>query len=385
MKKLNLYGLIFGMIVSTLFLSGCSKNTALKPTPLKPIQNVVSMQNAWSMNMIVDSKTSGYLHLTPAINNKAVFVVGNTGYVKAIDNVTGKVLWQNKLDAPISSGIAVNSNYIFFGTNDAKVFALNKFNGNIVWQQDVVGEVLSCPIANDQIVVIKTSVGNLQALNVADGKEIWNYKMQNSALVLRGSSSPQLYNNKVISGFSTGEVKAFDINKGNLLWQQQVSEPEGSFMMERMVDIVADPVIMNNVVYVVAYQGDITAMNATDGSIIWQKQLASTAGLTVDANNVYVTTSDDKVLALNNKNGKLIWQQDTFGYRGLTAPAILHKTNGSNLLIVADIEGYVHLLDIHNGNLVGRSKINGKVYTNPISYGNAVYVYSSSGNFVKFV
>ena len=385
MNRIPLYGLMICLTCNTFFLSACSKNKALEPTPLKQINSTVNVNKAWSINVDMNKKISGYLHLTPAFSDKVVFVAGNTGSVEAINDLNGDVIWQTKTDAPISSGIAVNNKYIFFGTNDAKVFALDKQNGKIKWQQDVIGEVLSCPTANAQIVIVKTSTGNLQALNAEDGKEIWSYKMQNPSLILRGSSSPQINKNSVISGFATGEIVSFDIKEGNSLWQQQVSEPEGSFMIERMVDIVADPVIMNNVVYVVAYQGDISAINASNGNVIWQKQLASTAGLTVDNNNVYVTTSDDKVLALNKNNGEKIWQQDTFGYRGLTAPAILHGLhNNMNVLVVADMEGYVHLLNMQNGSIVGRTKVSGKVYTNPISYGNAVYVYSVNGDLIKF-
>lgn len=373
MKKKFYYLVILAAVI---FLSSCSKEVAIKPTPLTGFQPTVTVHKQWS-NGLSTNKNS-YLKLAPAIINNKIFIASSNGKIKAIDINNGKTLWQISTNAPISSGVTVNNNLLFVGTVDGRVLALQQQNGTVQWQGKVVGNILAAPTANDDTVVVKTEVGSLRAFQANDGQVLWSFDQNNPSLILHGSSSPKIVNNSVICGFANGEMISLSLSNGTIKWKQQIAMPNGSFLVQRMVDIVADPVISDNFVYVVTYQGNIAAININNGNIVWQQPMSSTAGLTVDKENVYVIGNEDKIFALNKYNGNTIWHQDAFTYRGLTAPAILN-----NLLIVADAEGYVHWLNTTNGQIAARAKISGAINVTPTTYNNAVYVYSVTGNLVK--
>ena len=59
------------------------------------------------------------------------------------------------------------------------------------------------------------------------------------SLTLRGSA-PLIVDdrNRVFASFSNGEVKAYNVKTGAMLWTSRLSLPKGSSELERMVDIV---------------------------------------------------------------------------------------------------------------------------------------------------
>jgi outer membrane protein assembly factor BamB len=86
-----------------------------------------------------------------------------------------------------------------------------------------------------------------------------------------------------VVGFANGNLAKLTLQDGSMLWQQIITIPEGSFAIQRMVDIDADPVVFNNRVYVATYQGKIAALDLTTGKIYWTHDISSFTGLTVDS------------------------------------------------------------------------------------------------------
>jgi outer membrane protein assembly factor BamB len=200
-------------------------------------------------------------------------------------------------------------------------------------------------------------------------------------LVLRGGSAPKAQDGLLISGFANGEIVAFNEDTGKISWRQLVAEPSGTFAVERMVDIVADPVIVDNTIYVATYQGKIAALNLHNGRILWTKDASTFSGLAVTNNMVIISDANDYVTAFDRATGAQLWQQKSLEYRGLTAPATI-----SHYAVVGDAEGYLHFIDTRNGRFAARVAVGGGgIVAAPIVNDNAVYVVTRSGYLAKFV
>lgn len=369
-------GMLAALILS---LSACSKEVVVQPAPLQNFAPTTSVQKVWENGISMGAHASDYLKLTPALANGKIFIVSPNGNVKAIAN-SGKTLWEVNAKTELSSGLGANSTMLFVGTKDGRVLALQQQNGRLAWQAPVISYVLATPAANDEAVIVRTESGYVNALQAATGKLLWSREHQEPALILHGSSSPKIVGNMALCGFANGEVVAFNLASGNVIWQQQIAARTGSgFLVESMVDIIADPVVVDNVVYAVPHKGNIAALNVKTGRIIWQKPLASDVGLTVAGDNIYVVDSNNRVLALSKSNGDEEWHQDAFANRSLSAPAVL-----GDLVVVGDVEGYVHWLSAANGRMAARTKMNGSIVVQPIPYDGALYVFSTKGSLVKF-
>ena len=164
----------------------------------------------------------------------------------------------------------------------------------------------------------------------------------------------------VLSAFDNGRLLAVNLQSGKLLWQTTISIPRGRTDLERMVDIDANPVVVDDTVYVVSYQGRLAAVQLGSGRILWTRDIASYNGMMVDVYRIYLVDSQSMVWALDRFNGATLWKQDALLRRSLTTPRLQNQ-----YVIVADFDGFVHWLRRDNGKLVARLRVNAYDYSDP--------------------
>jgi outer membrane protein assembly factor BamB len=196
------------------------------------------------------------------------------------------------------------------------------------------------------LVLIHTSNGQLQALNEADGLVKWTVNLDMPALSLRGESAPATAFGAAIVGGDNGRVSAVLMQQGQMIWQQRISQATGSTEIDRLSDVDTTPVIVNGVVYALAYNGNLTALDLRSGQIMWKRELGSVNDFIVDGNRIYMVDQNDRLLALTTEGGVTLWTQSDLLHRLLTAPALY------NGLVVGDSEGYMHWIDPEDGRFV---------------------------------
>ena len=160
---------------------------------------------------------------------------------------------------------------------------------------------------------------------------------------------------------------------------KQVAEPQGITQAQQLVDIVANPAIASNVIYVGTYQGKIAAINLQSGHVIWQQAISTYTGLALNPTTVFVTDANSTVWAFNRVTGNVLWQQNQLQYRSITAPALMN-----NFVVVGDAEGYLHWLAQTDGQLQSRIEIEKKaaISATPVVTANTVFALTQSGHLV---
>jgi outer membrane protein assembly factor BamB len=173
-------------------------------------------------------------------------------------------------------------------------------------------------------------------------------------------------------------VAAVRAETGEPVWDHLVMLPEGRSELERMVDVDASPAVAGPLVFAVAYQGRLKALRTQNGMPVGEQEVSSFLDLAVDANKLVAVDSQDAVLAFNPQNSSSLWKQEGLLRRELAPPALI----GDNVL-VADIEGYVHVLAGDDGRFIGRRKIDGDGIRAPILIAeDFIYVLGNSGKLV---
>ena len=142
-----------------------------------------------------------------------------------------------------------------------------------------------------------------------------------------------------------------------------------------MVDIDADPIIEDQTVYAVTYQGQVAALKLFSGEIVWRRDMSSHAGLGVGPDNVYVTDDSSHVWALDRSNNASMWRQTKLEARNVSPPAVFGQ-----FVVVGDLDGYVHWLRKDDGQFAARVRIDSaSIIAAPVATSFAVYVYGSGG------
>ena len=343
-----------GLLVLSAFLLGCttSPSPVLPPVKLTPIENPLYVRSNWS-SVIGRGVGENYLKLQPVFAGNTGYVADAQGYVRAFEVTTGEIRWSLQLELPIASGPAVIEDKLVFGTSQGEVLARDRRNGKELWRTAVSSEVLAQPHGEDGVMVIRTVDGRVYGLAADSGKRLWVYDRSVPLLTLRGNSAPVIHNGIVIIGTDSGKLAALTLKTGTVLWETQIADPRGRTELERMVDIDAQPVVIEDVVYVVTYQGRLATVQLDSGRMLWARDISSYSGMALDPYRVYVTDSESQVWALNRFNGATLWRQDKLLRRSLTAPVLQGP-----YLVVADYDGYVHWLKREDGRIVARKRVN---------------------------
>lgn len=347
-----------------LFLTACAglgdDNTPV-PAPLTAYPFQFQPVLLWS---VATGRGMGedYLRLNPVIKENQIFVASKSGLVTALELAHGHKLWQKNSKQIITSGPAVGAGIVIIVTTKPQVVALAADTGDVLWRAILPNQVLAPPAIGKGHVIFKTVDGQVLALALETGQSLWAYEHGSPMLILRPSGAPQIVGNKVVVGFSDGKLAALRLNSGSLVWERTIAFPQGVTAADQLVDIVAEPLLLSDVIYAVTYQGQLAAVSLRSGQILWQRNCSSYSGLTV-GNNLYITDTEGRVLALNRSTGELLWQQQLLSHRVLTAPAIF-----GNSLIIGDQEGYIHWLAQSDGHPLARDLVhdNASIIANPV-------------------
>ena len=383
LRKVLLPGLL-----SVTLLSGCSlfsgEEDVVKMSPLPTVENQFTPSTAWDVS-VGSGIGDFYSNLHPAYADSVVYAADRKGTVKAVNADDGKEVWSVNLaekdgwfsrkPALLSGGLTIADGHVYVGSEKAQVYALDAGTGAIVWQTTAAGEVLSRPTASDGLVLVHTSNGQLQALDQNSGVVKWTVNLDMPALSLRGESAPAVAYGAAIVGGDNGRVSAVLMQQGQLIWQQRISQATGTTEIDRLSDVDTTPVIVNGVVYALAYNGNLTALDLRSGQILWKRELGSVNDFIVDGNRIYIADQNDRILALTTDGGVTLWTQSDLLHRLLNAPALY---NGS--LVVGDSEGYLHWINPEDGRFVAQQKVDSSGFlTEPVVADGKLLIQAKDG------
>ncbi len=319
------------------------------PTPLKDLESNVSvkLKVIWEENI---GEHNG--------NNLDIFYVddflyaaSSDGTIKKLDVNTGNKLWEKNHEITITSGISGDSENLFFSTIDGFLWCMNH-NGELIWKTLLEGEINSLPIVYDEKIVVKLNSYKIIQLDTKDGSVIWKYQAAIPPLTFKSEGKLVQSNKVVYLGLPGGKLIAIDSPTGGLVWEANISRSRGATDIERANDITSHPIIDGPVIFGVTTNGDISSLDRRTGKTIWTQPLSSFYGMTFDGFNLFVTHDTGSIYSVNKGDGEVKWHQAALKYRRVGAGALI-----KDYIIFGDYEGYVHLLNINDGVILGRLKL----------------------------
>ena len=346
----------FHLLVFAIVASGCSwfgddDENEIKPAELKSFAEEIRVKKIWSKS-VGGSREKYWRSLQPSASDEMVFAASHDGRVSAMAISDGSRRWSTDLEVGISGGVGHGGGIVMIGTIEGKVIALDARDGTVAWISQMKTEVLTSPKSNGQVAVVQTIDDKIYALDAVTGDEIWHHDGDAPILSVRGTSSPLVTSSMVVAGFDSGKLIAFNPENGSIIWETRVALPKGRTELQRMVDIDGTPILVNDVIYAVSYQGRLGAITRGTGRNLWFQDSSSHGSPAYGQAQVYVTEDDDIVRAFKVGNGRSVWENEGLFLRRLTSPTVLDE-----MVAVADAEGYLHILHSDDGRFVGRVKV----------------------------
>ncbi len=359
------------------YLAGTDNSTP--PAELVAIAQPIPIQKLWDAQ-VGSGAGKAFIKLAPAVGQGRVYAAGHDGNVVALDAETGRALWTVDTGLELSAGVGLGDGLVLAGTGKGQVVALRQQDGGEAWRAQVSSEILATPRAAEGVVVVRAVDGKFTGLDARSGERLWVYSHTVPVLTLRGTAAPLLAQGVAVTGLDTGKLLVLSLHDGVPRWERTITPPKGRTELERLVDIDSEPRVMDGILYVTAYQGNVTAIDLRTGNTLWSRDFSSYAGLDVDAQQVYITDASDAVWALDRRNGSALWKQAELTGRSLSAPVV-----SDAYVVVGDFEGYLHWLAKDDGKLVGRVRADSKgIAVAPVVRGNTLYVLGKSGTLSAF-
>ncbi len=346
---MNLNNLLF--LPLFIFLIACETGTKdlEKPNELKKqINEKFSFERRWSVNAF-KSLPLGKINI--ASNEDSIFIFDSKGEIKAFSN-NGKKIWSKKLDIEISTGITLGFNKLLLSTSNGDVYCVSKDSGDIIWKYSTSGEVLSPPATNGDIVAIQNIDGRVTAIDLDTGEFRWDYRSVIPNLTLRGTSEPTFYQGFLYIGFANGNLAKIAPRSGVTQWEIPITTSKETSEIGRIIDIDGNFVFSGGIVFVATFQGDVAALDTRTGRFIWKEKTSTANDLLYSRGKIILVDEKDQVLAYSQNSGNLEWFNKDFFLRKLTSPSSL-----KSLVVYGDFQGFLHALDISQGQQVARKRI----------------------------
>src|SRR5450759_590979 len=281
---------------------------------------------------------------TPAVTNDLVVFGNQQGIVTALSLKNGKPQWTFKTGGSIYSSPAVRQNLpagqagkIVFGSANGYVYCIND-NGKEIWKLKTGAAVLGCPTIENNIVYIGGSDHNFRAIDLETGKEIWKFNGLNGHVV----STPVIYKSDVIFGAWDTWLYSLNKNTGKLNWKWSNGSSIRNYSPAACI-----PLIKDDIVYVVAPDRYLSAIDAITGQTLWrtnESTVRESIGISQNGNYIYGKTMNDTlaVFTTGRQPQKAVWKLNA-GYGYEHTPSMLIEKDGN--VFFGTRNGVVYAID----------------------------------------
>ena len=347
-----------------------SKPKGNLPVPLVELKGTMAVRTAWKLDI---GKGQDYA-FSPTVVGNTLVVAGADGAIARVEAGNGRQLWRIKADTGLTAGVGSDGNLIVVGAAKGGVLAYD-MDGKLLWKSQASSEVLSSPVVGQGIVVVRSIDNRIVGLDAKTGEKKWTVQRVSPPLTLRNAPGMVVAGKDVIIAQPGGKLLSLILATGAPRWEIAVGESRGATELERVTDIGGNPVVFENDVCAVSYQGRVGCYDLLTGSARWTKEFSSDVGVSVDQRFVFAADDKGAVFAFNRDGGTSAWKNDKLGYRRLSTPVSFGRA-----VAVGDYQGYIHFLSREDGAFLARAATDGSPITSvPLVAGSNLIFQTQSG------
>lgn len=320
----------------------------------------------------------------PVIFNNKLYALDNNGKLSLIDIKNNKKLWSKKLFKTnffvnnYDPKIYANNSILYAHMGHNKIKAVNLVSGDVMWTKKISSLIISKPIVKDNILYLLSDDNKFYALNATNGDINWVHKTISNPNVIYGSPDPVFYKDYVIISYSSGEVFALNRNNGQEIWSDNLNSNNIINSNYYLNDIDATPIIIKDKLYIVSNSGMMKVIKINSGEVIWQKEIASITNFHINKNYIYILDNDAKLIALALNDASIKWVKQLRAFENNKKPNDKIIYNGlimaDNKLIINSQNGMMFFISPFNGDILGKINLNIDNFHSPIIIKNKIYL-----------
>lgn len=372
-------------------------HTAGGPTHRAPHPALAATpQLAWSTGIGAGNSRKFRITADPVVADGRVFTQDSRSRVTAV-STAGAALWNVDLTPPeernddaSGGGLAVAGGRVFATTGFGEIAALDAASGAEIWRQALDAPATSSPTVLGDLVYVISRDNRAWAIDVENGRVKWQLPGTPDVSGIVGGAGPAVTDRVAIFPFGNGEIVAALRQGGVRLWGSSVSGKRRGPAYANITDIVADPVVVGDVIYTGNQSGRAVAIDLNSGKRIWTARDGAYGPVTVAGNSVFLISDQSELIRLNAETGAEIWSRELPYFkrdRARRAKAIFAHFGpvlaGGNLWVASD-DGTLKSYDPVTGDARATIDLPGGAASSMAVAGGAMYVVSGRGQLLAF-
>lgn len=256
---------------------------------------------------------------TPMLHDSTLYIGRIDGNVTAISLQQRDTLWSFKCEGQVSASpnriTMDNRAAIIFGSYDNYMYCVDEINGELINRFESGYYINGAVATTQQYAVFGGCDGWLRLIDCKQG-------IMSDSLQLEGyiPASPAIENKNVYIGDYAGNIYEVVIEQGRFASHRRLVEAS-----EDNASLVSVPALSPTMLYAIANDKYLYAINREDGSTVWRYLLKGNVGESspiVCRDKIIVCTKTGVVTILNADDGALLWEYDT-GEQIISSPAVI--------------------------------------------------------------
>jgi hypothetical protein len=351
---------------------------------------------AWSVGIGAGDGRRVRISADPVVEAGRIFTLDAETTVSAV-STSGNLLWSSDLTPPNDSpdntsggGLAYGEGRLFVTTAFGAVTALDPETGKVLWQQDIDAPTTAAPSVYEGRVYLVAGDEVAWVLDAQTGRVQWQLSGTPDIHNVLGGPAPAITDKYAIFAFGAGEVQGAFRKGGLRLWDAQVAGERRGVASARVRDITGDPLVVGDRVYVGTHSGRMVALSLGSGKRIWTASEGPLNPIWPAGGSLFLVSDRNELVRLSAEDGSRIWghalplftankPKRQAGIVGHYGPVL-----AGGQLVLASADEVLRFFDPVSGQATRTVPLPGGAASNPVVAGGTLYVVSKKGQLLAF-
>jgi outer membrane protein assembly factor BamB len=301
-----------------------------------------------------------------------------------------KVLWKKNYYLKNEKKLKPQLNFLLSGENllvadnIAKYYSVNINTGELNWSKNNTYPFNSEIKKNNEKFFVVDYKNTLRCYNIDDGTECWNLQTENSFTISNSKFSLIIIDDMVIFSNSVGDITAADIATGSIVWQlptqsSNIINETFSFKISKLVSDGKSIYFSNN-------KNEFYSVDVKTGITNWINDISSNLTPIIISNLLFTVSNDGYLHVLEKNNGNIIRINDLYlNYKVKKRKDIkpVGFSIGNSKLFLTNTDGIMIVVDLSHGKIAKIEKVSGNLTSKPFIYNQNLFLIKN-GSILQF-
>ena len=320
------------------------------------------------------------LNFKPVFLNDGLIFFDKKGSIIRYDN-NQKVLWKKNHYSKLEKKLKPKLNFALVDQNllitdsISKYYSINVNSGELIWSKNNIYPFNSEIKRSKNKIFVVDYKNTLRCYNINDGSECWNLPTEDSFTISSSNFSLIIDGELIIFTNSIGDVTAVDIDSGLITWQ--LPTQSSSIINETYNFKVSKLVSDNESIYFSNNKNEFYSIDVKTGTTNWINEINSNLTPIISGNLIFTVSNEGYLHVIEKNNGNIIRISDLYlDYKIKKRKNVkpIGFAIGDKKLYLTNTDGKMIIVDLNLGKVIGVEKIAGNFTSRPFIFNQSLFV-----------